>query len=200
MKTLQLIIKNESMYEMLQICTQSDKYEDFCDGSYFKTHPLFSSSKFALQVKLYYGEFKCANPLGSKKGIHKVVCLYFILQNLPPSVNSVLMNIHLVLLFNAQDSKKYGIFEILKPLVKDLKMLETTGVAVPFSFQITGDNLSMHSILGFLESFRANYFCRFCLTEKSSAQSVFSEDDPSLILRSAFLNDQHYLNLADDPT
>ncbi|XP_039860163.1 uncharacterized protein LOC120716658 [Simochromis diagramma] len=58
----------------------------------------------------------------------------------------------------------------------------------------------MHSILGFLESFRANYFCRFCLIDQSSAQLVFSEDDPCLTLRSPILNNQHYNNLVDDPT
>lgn len=208
LKTLQFIFKNESICEMMQICTQSDTYQDFCDGSYFKSHPLFSGSKFAIQVQLYYDEFECANPLGSKKGIHKVGCLYFILRNLPPSLNSALMNIHLVSLFYAQDAKKYGIDEILKPLVKDLKILETSGIAVPFAkfpvfgtlAQITGDNLGMHSILGFLESFRANYFCRFCLIDQSSAQSVFSEDDPCLTLRSPILNNQHYNNLVDDPT
>lgn len=159
-------------------------------------------------LELYYDEFECASPLGSKKGIHKVGCLYFILRNLPPSLNSALMNIHLVSLFYAQDTKKYGIDEILKPLVKDLKILETSGIAVPFAkfpvfgtlAQITGDNLGMHSILGFLESFRANYFCRFCLIDQSSAQFVFSKDDPCLTLRSPILNNQHYNNLVDDPT
>ena len=75
LKTLQFIFKNENICEMMQTCTQSDTYEDFCDGSYFKSHPLFSSSKFALQIQLYYDDFECANPLGSKKGIHKVGCL-----------------------------------------------------------------------------------------------------------------------------
>lgn len=116
------------------------------------------------------------------------------------------MNIHLVSLFHAQDAKKCGIDEILQPLVKDLKILETSGVVGPFSevsvrgtlAQITGDNLGIHSILGFLESFSANYFCRFCLTDKSSA--VFSEDDPHVTLRSPALNDQLYTSLVDDPT
>lgn len=96
----------------------------------------------------------------------------------------------------------------MKPLVKDLKILETSGVAVPFAevsvygtlAQITGDNLGIHGILGFMESFSANYLCRFCLTDKSSAQSVFSEDDPRVTLRSPVLNHQHYTNLVDDPT
>ena len=42
-----------------------------------------------------------------------------------------------------------------KPLVKDLKILVATGIAVPFAevsvrgtlAQMTGDNLAMHSIL-----------------------------------------------------
>ncbi|KAK0148744.1 hypothetical protein N1851_010909 [Merluccius polli] len=104
LKTLQFIFKNEHICKMMQTCTQCDKYEDFCDGSYFKSHPLFSNAK------------------------------------------------------------KYGTDEILQPLVKDLKILETTGVAVPFAevsvrgtlAQITGDNLDIQSILGFLESFSAN--------------------------------------------
>lgn len=45
------------------------------------------------------------------------------------------MNIHLVSLFHAQDAKKYGIDEILKPLIRDLKILETDGVPVPFAEQ-----------------------------------------------------------------
>ena len=74
LKTLQFIFKNETICEMMQTCAQSDKYEDFCDGSYFKSHPLFSSNKFALQIQLYYDDFECANPLGSKKGIKLAAC------------------------------------------------------------------------------------------------------------------------------
>ena len=111
LKTLKFIFKNENICEMMQTCAQSDKYDDFCDGSYFKNHPLFSSSKFALQIQLYYDEFECANSLGSKKGIHKVGCLYFILRNLPPRVNSALMNIHLVSLFMHKTLRNMGLMK-----------------------------------------------------------------------------------------
>lgn len=46
--------------------------------------------------------------------------------------------------------------------------------------QITGDNLGLNSIL---ESFTANYYCRMCLIDKVSAQTVFNEHDPRVILR-----------------
>lgn len=62
---------------------------------------------------------------------------------------------------------------------------------VPFSatplkgsvFQVTGDNLALHGLFGFAESYSANYCCRFCLTDKTELQSVFSEDHPSVTLR-----------------
>lgn len=118
------------------------------------------------------------------------------------------MNIHLVSLFHSQDAEKYGIDSILKPFVDDMKVLETEGIKVPFCempvrgtlAQITGDNLGIHSILGFMESFSANYFCHLCLIDKVLSQEVFSEDDPRLILRTKILNEEHYADLSKEPT
>lgn len=182
-------------------------YRDLNDGSYFKNHRLFSQQEHALQIQLYYDDFKSANPLGSKKGVHKLGCIYFVLRNLPPELNSVLMNIHLVALFHSEDLKKYGFDPILKPLVDDLKILETEGMQVPFSatpvrgslFQITGDNLALHSIFGFVESHSANYCCRFCLTDKTELQSVFSEDHVGLTLRSKELHYKHCGAIQQNP-
>lgn len=38
---------------------------DFCDGSIFKSHPLFSCDPFALQVVGYYDDLEIVNTLGS---------------------------------------------------------------------------------------------------------------------------------------
>ncbi len=96
-------------------------YRDVNDGFYFRNHSLFSQQEHALQIQLYYDDSETANPLGSKKGVHKLGCIYFILRNLPPKVNSVLMNIHLVALFHSEDVKKYGFEPILKLLIKDFR-------------------------------------------------------------------------------
>ena len=45
---------------------------DFCDGSLFKEHPLFSKEPQALQIILYYDDVEVCNPLGSKGKIHKL--------------------------------------------------------------------------------------------------------------------------------
>ena len=196
-----------SMFRNSELCNSFQKtkphqegfYRDVNDGSYFRNHILFSQQEHALQIQLYYDDFETANPLGSKKGIHKLGCIYFILRNLSPKLNSVLMNIHLVALFHSEDLKKYGFDPILKPLLNDLTMLEAEGMQVPFQptplkgsvFQVTGDNLAIHGLFGFVESFSAKYCCRFCLTEKGEMQSVFSEDHPGLTLRSKALHSEH---------
>ena len=52
---------------------RTDSYlADFCDGSFFKTHPLFQMYPDALQLILYYDELEVCNPLGSHSGIHKL--------------------------------------------------------------------------------------------------------------------------------
>ncbi|KAJ8017990.1 hypothetical protein HOLleu_44271 [Holothuria leucospilota] len=77
--------------------------------------------------------------------------------------------------------EKYGFDLVLRPLINDLKDLSTNGIdIVTTSFegnvkvgvaQITGDNLGMHSLLGFTESFTANYPCRHCKVHRDTMRS-----------------------------
>ena len=209
LETIKFMCRNADIWKLLgETCiSRPDRYEDFCDGSYSKTHPLFSKHKNSLQIQLFYDDFETANPLGSKRGVHKIGALYFVLRNLPPKFNSALMNIHLVALFHTEDLKKYGFNPILEPLINDIKTLESCGLDLPFSAekvrgticQITGDNLGMHAILGFTESFSGRYFCRLCLIEKNDAQIIYNEDDPKIILRGKELFEMHCNELQSDP-
>ena len=45
---------------------------DYCDGSKYKSHPLFYVNPQALQICLYYNELEVCNPLGSKRTKHKI--------------------------------------------------------------------------------------------------------------------------------
>ena len=94
------------------------------DGLYIKAHPLFSSESHALKIQLFYDDFEPCNPLGSKKGSHKIGAIYFTLRNFQPKFNSCLDNIYLCILFHTQDIKTYGFNAILEPLVSELKVLE----------------------------------------------------------------------------
>ncbi|KAK0149551.1 hypothetical protein N1851_009707 [Merluccius polli] len=201
LQTLQSILENPNLRDMLTSShTPKDNvYFDLKDGLYMKRHPLFSTDSCALQIQLFYDDFETSNPLGSKKGIHKLGGIYFTLRNFPPKVNSTLVNIHLCALFHAQDIKTYGFDAILQPIVSDLKMLETDGIKVPALkgpvhgsiVQVTGDNLGIHSLFGLVESFIARNCCRFCLLEKSHFQNVFCEDAESVIFRTKAMHEEH---------
>lgn len=206
--TLKFMCRNSEICKLLTQTDNKNTYDDFRDGSYFKAHPLFSKQKIALQIQIYYDDFETANPLGSKRGIHKVGALYFVLRNLPPRFNSAVMNIHLVALFHSDDVKTYGFDSILKPLINDIKTLETEGLDLPFSTdkiygticQITGDNLGMHSILGFTESFSGSHFCRLCLINKDDAQKVYTEDSPKMVMREKHFYEMQCQELESNPS
>ena len=56
---------------------------DYCDGSDFRGHPLFTQEHKALQLILCYDELEVCNPLGMKTKIHKLgeilrhICPFF---------------------------------------------------------------------------------------------------------------------------
>ena len=45
---------------------------DYCDGSDFQCHPLYSQEKNSLQVMIYYDDVEVSNPLGTKVKRHKL--------------------------------------------------------------------------------------------------------------------------------
>lgn len=45
---------------------------DYCDGSSFAQHPLFSVEPQSLQILLYYNDVEICNPLGTKVKRHKL--------------------------------------------------------------------------------------------------------------------------------
>ncbi len=45
---------------------------DICDGSYVKNHHTFHQHSNTLFFSFYYDELEVANPLGSKRGKHKL--------------------------------------------------------------------------------------------------------------------------------
>jgi hypothetical protein len=52
--------------------SQDGLYCDFCDGSYVKNHPMSKQGQQTLYLSFYFDELEVANPLGSKRGKHKL--------------------------------------------------------------------------------------------------------------------------------
>lgn len=45
---------------------------DYCDGTAYKSHPLFSCTSHCLELILYYDDVELCNPLGSRAKTHKL--------------------------------------------------------------------------------------------------------------------------------
>lgn len=136
----------------------------------------------ALKLAIYNDDIEVGNPLGSKSGVNKLTMYYFMIMNTPNK--SSLSSIHLALIAYASDVKEYGHAKVLRPLIEDLKRLETgmqlegglnrkvfgTVVSLP------GDNLAANETQGFVGSFSANYYCRLCKMHQSVAQTATKEN------------------------
>lgn len=109
------------------------------------------------------------NPLGSARNKHKILAMYYALGNLPFYNRSKIHAMQLVLLCKEKDYKQFK-FDIFKPIVRDLKILEESGINVTdigilkgSVMFIIGDNLGSHGVGGFTESFNtSSNICRFC--------------------------------------
>jgi len=124
-------------------------------------------------MKLYYDELEIANPLGSKKGIHKLGAFYFAIMNLPAHMNADLNSIHVLAICHDYDAKKYGFDRILARFRYDLDRLESDeGVKTfldgygEYTLRATiaafcGDTAGVHDVLNLLAA-AANHFCRVC--------------------------------------
>lgn len=75
--------------------------------------------------------------------------------------------------------KQYGYEKVLDPLLHDLSILEKEGIFINLLgtflkgsvYCVVADNLAAHGLAGFVESFSAEFFCRFCLGKSSDVQT-----------------------------
>ena len=111
--------------------SKDDVLRDFTDGDICKSNPLLCK-KNTLQFKFFVDEFEVVNPLGSKKGKHKLTAVYFKIGNLDSKFLSELQNTYLSTLvqhkFIQTGFTDYD--EVFQPLLSDVEILETRGVSL----------------------------------------------------------------------
>jgi len=174
-----VLLKDDILQEILSDESSTYVSEDaavgFADGLIFKQHNLFSQKTHCLRLHFYTDEFEVVNPLGSKKGVHKLCAFYFVIGNISAKFNSQLKHIHLCLLAKHSILKggDFTYADILAPLIKDLTTLQEQGITVFINgldatiyaglATISSDNLSAHALAGFSQCFSSGRICRFCL-------------------------------------
>lgn len=105
-------------------------YRDFCCGNVYHDLHFFRNNPNALQLQFFYDGFEISHPLKSKKGLYSHVAVYMTIRNMPTRFSYNMDNIFLVCLVNENDLKKKetNYFNLFEPIVKDVKVLEETGV------------------------------------------------------------------------
>jgi len=132
--------------------------------------------------------------LGGHAGNNKMGATYFSLPCIPPQFFSKLDNIFLTLLFNEKDRIEFGNKSAFLPPIKELKFLESNPVFktcddndIYICFMLmTGDNLGIHEICGFVESFVANFPCRVCKISRNLLRETITEIDNLLRTRTNY--------------
>ncbi len=95
------------------------------DSIHFKKHPLFSVDPFALRLQIFFDEVEITNTLGSKTKIHELAMFCFSILNLPPSLNSLLSNIHAFAVSVSRHVKLHGFDFVFEELMAEIVILES---------------------------------------------------------------------------
>lgn len=161
-------------------------YRDYCCGTNFRKNQFLQENPNALVFQLYTDDFEPCDALKSKAGRHKICAFYMIIRNMPKKLQSRLSNIFLVALADSTDLKNdsASIDNILEVIIADFRMMETVGINIDGTiikgclFTMSFDNLGANTCFKLVQSFSANYFCRFCECHHDECR-VLSREDPS---------------------
>lgn len=197
------LVKSYAHYKFPDRQRDPEIIRDYRDGQLYGNSDYFRMYPEAFCLVLYNDDIELANPLGSRAGVHKLTMFYVTLQG---TDSSSLAAIHPVIVAYASDVKLYGYDSILKPLVRDLKLLDS-GLKISIAgenvcirarlVQLVGDNLAANQTIGLVQSFRADFFCRFCMMPREQCETAVRAD--SQRLRTRQLHDIHLAEVAANP-
>lgn len=147
-----------------------------------KSKSLVAAGKIAIPYFLYIDDAEINNPLGSH--CNPISFLYY---SFPVIENCEIFS---AAFFQSKDYKEFGNEKCLRALIREIIKLEQDGLKIVTSDGVMdvyfvlglvlGDNLGFNTVLGFVSSFSANYFCRFCKELKLSTHTACSEN-PKLL-------------------
>lgn len=159
-------------------------------------------NELALPVYIYNDDFEPLNALGSHRGAYKLSGVYIYMPCLPPHLQSKLEYIFLAMLFFATDRSTYGNGRVFTPLIDQLNKLQN-GIKVNHQRYATvklipivllGDNLGLNTLMGFVQCFVANFYCRICKLNKAQMATAVSEDATKLRTKENYNEDLHINN------
>lgn len=172
-----------------QLKNEPALFSNFIQSDLWKHKIKNFRSKYVLPLFLFSDDYEVGNGLGSHAGQHKLAGTYVSIPCLPPYYQCLNSIFHAVI-YRSKDRQEFGNHAVYRTLIEELKFIETYGIEldlpqgkIKIYFKlglILGDNLGLHSLLGFVENFNANYCCRFCKMTKLQ-RSLSTIEDKSLL-------------------
>lgn len=172
--------------------------KNILDGSLWKDQLSKNKEKLVLPLSIYFDDFEVCNPLGSHAGVYKLGAVYFSISSLSPQYSSRLENIFIALIFHSIERSEFGNRSVFTEFLNSLKKLETEGIDIKSENRsikvyfnialITGDNLGVHSIFGYSQTFSSGSCCRFCTSPKSVQETQIRLNSSDERLEAMYLN------------
>lgn len=173
-----------TLKDMDKISNNIELNSHFIQGSLWrdKIKCFIEMGKIVIPFFLYIDDTEVNNPLGSH--CDPVSFLYY---SFPVISNS---EIYVAAIFKGKDYKQFGNEKCLTSVVREMKKLEQDGIVIATSEGektvhfvlglVLVDNLGLNTVLGFVSSFSANFFCRFCKVHRTSTHTDCIEN-PNLL-------------------
>ncbi|KAJ8685752.1 hypothetical protein QAD02_021545 [Eretmocerus hayati] len=149
----------------------------------------FKGDGIALPLTINFDGLEPGNGMGSHAGAHALDAIYAT-TCFPPEFASKLDSIVVLEVFHTKDRKKIGIEKFIARLIEELKRVGEVGFEVIVNGKkfkihlllthITGDNLGLNCILGFVCSFHNTHCCRICLAGPEEIRTM-TKENPTLL-------------------
>ncbi|XP_062703310.1 uncharacterized protein LOC115270278 [Aedes albopictus] len=142
------------------------------DGSIWQERTSSMCCKTVVPINIYFDDFTTSDTSSCHSKSTSICAIYLNLPSLSGYALGKLSNILTVGYLKTEDRKQHSNDKILSKLVELLIQLEEDGLEIKYQGEkrkvyfvlgfVLGDNLGVNGILDYVESFRANYFCRVC--------------------------------------
>lgn len=177
---------NDVIKYIRDLKSNSEIISNLIQADYWKEKCSLFENETRIPLIVYFDDYETNNVIGSHSGVGgKCGAVYVYSPCLPIDCQSELRNIFLFGLFNSLDRKVYTNKVVFEKLLKELKYLSEIGIQINHNTGVkkiffdvvlfVADNLGIHTIFGYNESFRSNYPCVICRIQKEDINKVFHE-------------------------
>ncbi|XP_062546235.1 uncharacterized protein LOC134212419 isoform X1 [Armigeres subalbatus] len=155
------------------------------DGSIWQERTSGMCCSTVIPINIYFDDFTTGDTSSCHSKSTSICAIYLNIPCMPAYLLGKLSNIITVGFIKTEDRKKYSNDKTLCQLIDLLINLEVEGITVKVDGAdkkvffvlgfVLGDNLGVNGVLNYVESFRANYFCRVCKRKRVLTETDVKE-------------------------